>query len=183
MSKLIARFVIETLISSKTRIKLLLKFFLNSETRAHLRSLAEEYNESTNAIRLELNKLEEAKLLLSEMKGNKKVFGANVKHPLFLDLSSIIMKYVGIDKIIASIVENLGEVQKVYLTGAFALGINSDLIEMIIVGDIDKKYLIALIKKGEKLVKKKLKIVVFSQDEYVASDFSDKTKFLLCWDN
>ena len=175
--------MIETLISSKTRIKLLLKFFLNSETRAHLRSLADEYNESTNSIRLELNRLEDAKLLLSEMQGNKKVFGANVKHPLFSDLSNIIMKYVGIDKIISSIVENLGKVQKVYLTGDFALGINSDLIEMIIVGDIDKKYLIELIKKGEKLVKKKLKIIVFSQQEFVASDFSDKKKFLLCWDN
>ena len=55
--------MIETLISSKTRIKLLLKFFLNSNTTAYLRSLESEFGESTNAIRIELNRLEEAGML------------------------------------------------------------------------------------------------------------------------
>ena len=52
--------MIETLISSKTRIKLLLKFFLNSNTTAYLRGLEEEFGESTNSIRLELNRFEKA---------------------------------------------------------------------------------------------------------------------------
>lgn len=57
--------MIEALISSKTRIKLLLKFFLNSSNRAYLRGLEEEFGESTNAIRLELNKLEKAGMVSS----------------------------------------------------------------------------------------------------------------------
>ena len=55
--------MIETLISSKTRIKLLLKFFLNSNTTSYLRSLESEFGESTNAIRVELNRLENAGML------------------------------------------------------------------------------------------------------------------------
>ena len=51
--------MIEVLISSKTRIKLLLKFFLNSNSKAYLRGLEQEFAESTNAIRVELNKFEE----------------------------------------------------------------------------------------------------------------------------
>ena len=58
--------MLDSLITSKTRIKLLLKFFLNSSMKAYLRGLAEEFGESTNAIRLELNHLEEAGLLKSE---------------------------------------------------------------------------------------------------------------------
>jgi predicted transcriptional regulator len=64
--------MIETLISSKTRVKLLMKFFLNSSTTAYLRSLEEEFGESTNGIRLELNKFEKAGFIDSETQGNKK---------------------------------------------------------------------------------------------------------------
>jgi DNA-binding transcriptional regulator PaaX len=64
--------MIETLISSKTRIKLLLKFFLNSNTTAYLRSLEEEFGESTNSIRIELNRFEKAGFLASHSQANKK---------------------------------------------------------------------------------------------------------------
>ena len=75
--------MIDTLISSKTRIKLLLKFFLNSNNKAYLRNLEEEFGESTNAIRIELNRFEQAGMLTSLSEGNKKVFSANTRHPLF----------------------------------------------------------------------------------------------------
>ena len=63
--------MIDTLISSKTRIKLLLKFFLNSNNKAYLRNLEEEFGESTNAIRIELNRFEQAGMLTSLSEGNK----------------------------------------------------------------------------------------------------------------
>ena len=63
--------MIETLISSKTRIKLLLKFFLNSSNSSYLRGLESEFGESSNSIRLELNKLEKAGLLKSNQEGTK----------------------------------------------------------------------------------------------------------------
>jgi DNA-binding transcriptional ArsR family regulator len=106
--------MIETLISSKTRIKLLLKFFLNSETKSYLRHLESEFGESTNAIRLELNKLEEAGMLNSQFEGNKKIYQANKQHPLFNDINSIILKYTGIDWIVEYLVKRLGDVKKVY---------------------------------------------------------------------
>ena len=37
--------MLDSLITSKTRIKLILKFFLNPETRAYLRGLSEEFGE------------------------------------------------------------------------------------------------------------------------------------------
>jgi DeoR/GlpR family transcriptional regulator of sugar metabolism len=75
--------MLEALITSKTRIKLLLKFFLNPSTSAHLRGLATEFNESSNAIRLELNRLEDAGMLTTVSEGNKKLFQVNKKHALF----------------------------------------------------------------------------------------------------
>jgi DNA-binding GntR family transcriptional regulator len=51
------------LISSKTRIKLLVRFFFNPQTRSYLRELAKEFNVSTNSVREELNQLTKTKLL------------------------------------------------------------------------------------------------------------------------
>ena len=92
--------MIETLISSKTRVKLLMKFFLNSNNRSYLRNLEEEFGESTNGIRLELNKFEKAGFLESVAEGNKKMFKANAKHPLFKDIHSILLKMTGLDHVI-----------------------------------------------------------------------------------
>ena len=142
--------MIETLISSKTRIKLLLKFFLNSRTTAYLRGLESEFGESTNAIRLELNRFEEAGMLTSNMQGNKKIFRANTQHPLFDEIHSIIRKQIGLDHIVETVVERLGDVEQVYLAGQFARGIDSQIIDLIFIGNIDKMYLINLIEKAEK---------------------------------
>ena len=84
--------MIEALISSQTRIKLLLKFFLNSKTKAYLRGLESEFGESTNAIRLELNRFEKAGMLSSEIEGNRKFFTANTAHPLYRELHNIVLK-------------------------------------------------------------------------------------------
>ena len=71
--------MLDTLITSKTRIKLLLKFFLNSNSSSYLRGLESEFGESSNAIRLELNKFEKAGLLTTTTNGNKKMFKADRK--------------------------------------------------------------------------------------------------------
>ncbi len=173
--------MIETLISSKTRIKLLLKFFLNSNTTAYLRGLENEFGESTNAIRLELNRLEKAGMLSSCLDGNKKIFRANTKHSLFKDIHSIVLKQVGIDKIIENVIKRLGEVEKVFLTGDFAQGKDSSIIDLIFVGDIKKEYLINLIEKVERLIHRKIRYIIYDEAEWIDIQigFNHKAIFLL----
>ena len=50
----------------------LLNFFLNPKNSAYLRGLSEELEESTNAVRLELNRLESENMLYSNKVGKKK---------------------------------------------------------------------------------------------------------------
>ncbi|MEZ5021697.1 MAG: hypothetical protein R2728_00285 [Chitinophagales bacterium] len=114
--------MLEALITSKTRIKLLLKFFLNPNTSAYLRGLATEFDESSNAIRLELNRLEEAGMIKSIPLGNKKIFQVNKKHVLYNSVQQIVRKYVGVNQIMANIVKGLGNLQLAYLSGDIAKG-------------------------------------------------------------
>jgi predicted nucleotidyltransferase len=164
--------MIEALISSKTRIKLLLKFFLNSNNTGYLRSLESEFGESSNAIRVELNRFEEAGMLSSFNKGNRKYFQANTKHPLYNEMNSIIRKQFGIDKIIENIIESLGNVERVYVAGALAKGLDSKIIDLIFVGDINKEYLIKLIEKVENLIFRKIRYVVYESGKATYNEFS-----------
>ncbi len=120
--------MLNSLITSKTRVKLLLKFFLNSDNKSYLRNLEQEFGESSNAIRVELNRLEEADLLRSEVSGNKKYFCANTSHPLFKDINNIVRNSVGIDQLIERVINQVGNLEVAYITGEFAKGIHKLLI-------------------------------------------------------
>jgi hypothetical protein len=160
--------MLDTLISSKTRLKLLLKFFLNSKSSAYLRGLECEFGESTNAIRLELNRFESAGLLETHMKGNKKIYQANIKHPIFPDIQNILKKFIGIDQIVDKILSRLGEIEKVYITGDFANGKDSQVIDlMIIANHLDRSYLSDLIEKTERLIHRKIRYINMLSEEFL----------------
>ena len=172
--------MIESLITSKTRIKLLLKFFLNRETKSYLRSLESEFDESSNSIRVELNKLEVAGLLQSSFAGNKKLFFANTSHPLFNDINNILKKMVGIDQIIEKITSQIGDLQAAYLTGDFATGLDSQIIDMVLIGNkLDRELIDALIFKAEKFISRPIKYIILSQEELIRV-FKNKP-VLLIW--
>jgi len=175
--------MIETLISSKTRIKLLIKFFLNSSNTAYLRNLEEEFGESTNGIRLELNKFEKAGFLDSFFEGNKKIFKANTKHPLFEDINRILMKMVGVEYVMEYILQRVGDLDKIYLTGKLAKGQNADTIDLILIGsNLNEEFLIEQIQKAEKKIKKKIHCDIFSSDKFEKDTLKEQgTKPLLLW--
>ncbi len=158
--------MIDTLISSKTRIKILLKFFLNGNSVSYLRGLEEEFGDSTNAIRLELNKFEKAGFLTSYTEGNKKFFKANQKHILFKDIQNMLLKIVGIDHLVKYVMEHIGNLERVYLVGRLAKGLESDIIELVFVGDINKPYLVELIDKAEAKLHKKITFICYKPEEF-----------------
>lgn len=171
--------MLETLITSKTRVKLLLKFFLNPDTSAYLRGLETEIGDSSNAIRLELNRFEKAGMLTSFEEGNKKMFKANATHPLFKEVTALVKKYVGIDVLILNIVNRLGDLQKVYLTGDLAKGIDAQIVDLVLIGSIDKNFLVHLIEKAEMLLNKKIRFVIYSPTEAHSYSFVREENLLL----
>lgn len=158
--------MLNSLITSQTRIKLLKKFFLNRSTKAYLRGLESEFGESSNAIRIELNRFEEAGLLNSIKDGNKKVYQSNPGHPLYKDIHNLILKETGIDRVIDKVIHRIGHLLSVYLTGDFACGKDSQVIELILIGaNIDREYLARKVAQAEELVGRKVSFIVLEPDE------------------
>ncbi|MGZ3902040.1 MAG: ArsR family transcriptional regulator [Bacteroidia bacterium] len=160
-----------------------MKFFLNSSTTAYLRSLEEEFGESTNGIRLELNKFEKAGFIESHTEGNKKLFKANTEHPLFKDINSIVLKLTGLNHIIDYIVQRIGDLHKVYLVGKLANGQNTNIIDIVVVGnDINISFLIEQIQKAEKKIGKKIRYVYYTTEEFSVNKIKEPgTHPLLLW--
>ncbi|MBW1712935.1 MAG: winged helix-turn-helix transcriptional regulator [Deltaproteobacteria bacterium] len=164
------------LVTSNTRIKLLVRFFANPKATCYLRGLADEFNLSTNSVREELNRLSEAKLLTSQRNGREVHYRANAKHPLFNELLSMVQKALGIDQIIQNVINRLGDLEKALLVGDYAQGRDSGIIDLILVGQVDQTSLLDLVPKTEKYIKRKIRTLVLTPEEYrgLARQFETK---------
>jgi len=174
--------MLETLITSKTRIKLLTKFFLNPKAKAYLRGLEDSFRESSNAVRLELNRFEHAGLLSSAMEGNRKVYIANTKHPLYPDIHNILRKHHGIDRAVEEVTKRLGQIEQIWLSGEFAKGNVSATIDLLLVGSvINQDYLEQLIIKASNLISRTINLTLFTPTSFaeMKSEIKETDIFLL----
>ena len=155
--------MLESIITSKTRLNLLVKFFVNIANRGYLNSLANEFGESTNSVRKELNNLTKAGYLVKKDSNNKVIYSANVNHPMFDILQSIVRKHLGIEDIVSRVLDKIGSIKKIVLLGDYAEGIDSGIIDVLIVGsDIDKNYLDEIQLRIEKEIKRKVNFLISS---------------------
>ena len=156
------------LISSKTRIKLLVKFFFNSNIHSYLRELAKEFDVSSNAVREELNQLTKTGLLSAQKNGRQIHYKANTEHPLFPELKSMVYKAMGIDQVIDGIVNRLGDLEQAYIIDDYAEGKDTGIIDLLLVGSIDQYHLNDLSRKTERYIKRKIRSLVLSHEEHEA---------------
>jgi len=154
------------LITSKTRLKLLTRFFLNQSVDGYLQGLSKELDENTNSIRLELNRLEKAGLLTSKTKGRRKLYSVNTTHPLTSDLTSIVHKVSGIDALVERVTANLPSLEQVWVCGDLSRGLQSEYIEAILIGaDLDRSYIKRLTEKTQSLMGKTIMVKVEEEIE------------------
>jgi predicted transcriptional regulator len=142
-----------------------MKFFLNPGTRAYLRELASEFDESTNSVRVELNRLSKAEIISSENVGRTIEYRANEEHSLYNELQSLVRKYAGIDKLVETLIKKLGDVKTAYLVGDYAQGIDSGLIDIILIGKINKMELDRIAERRSKDISRKIRPMVVTIKE------------------
>lgn len=161
--------VLDRFFSGKIRVALLTKLILNPVSKVYLRGLERDLGVSSNTVRLELNKLQEMRLIQVQEEGKNskmKYYMVNQEHPMFQSLRGVIMHFAGLDQIIDQIIKKLGNLDQVFLTGELAEGNNSPFVDLVVVGNVDREYLYQLIEKVEPLIKKKVRVAVFGKDEF-----------------
>ena len=165
------------LITSKTRLRLLIKFFISQANRGYLNGLATEMGESTNSIRKELNHLYDAGYLSKVKNENKIEYQANSKHPLFEVLRKVVLKHLGLEDVVENVLNRMGNVQKIILVGDYAQGNDTGNIEVFLIGkDLNMEYISQLEEKIEKLIKRKVSF-------YLASKFLSERKNIILYEN
>ena len=166
--------MLEELITSKTRLRLLLRFFISQANRGYLNGLAKETGESTNSIRKELNHLQLAGYLEKLKVNNKVEYRANTKHPLFEVLQKVVYKHLGLEDVVENVLKRMGNVEKIILVGDYAQGNDSGFIEVFLIGKgLNMNYISQLEDKIEKLIKRKISF-------YLASKFkADRSNIIL----
>ena len=169
--------MLEELITSKTRLRLLLRFFISQANRGYLNGLATEMGESTNAIRKELNHLQGAGYLEKVKVDNKVEYKANTKHPLFEVLQKVVFKHLGLEEVVETVLERMGNVEQIILVGDYAMGNDSGLIEVFLIGQaLNMDYIAQLEDKIEKLIKRKVSF-------YLASKFLAERPHIIIFNN
>ena len=145
--------MLNSLITSRTRLRMLIKFFVSAANNGYLNGLAAEFNESTNSIRKELNNLSAAGYLLKSKENNRVIYNANTSHPMFAILQKIVRQHLGLEQIVETVIERIGDVDQIALVGEYSRGIDSGNIEIIINGnEFNKDYLKNIKPKIEKKI-------------------------------
>ena len=169
--------MLNQLITSKTRLRLLIKFFISQANRGYLNGLATEFNESTNAIRKELNHLSKAGYLEKYKENNKVEYKANISHPMFDMLQKVVFKHLGLEEIVERVLDQMGEVDKILLIGDCAKGLDTGIINVVLVGKkLNTEYIEGLEAKIEEMIERKVNF-------YLATKEKPHQKNILLYEN
>jgi hypothetical protein len=173
--------VFSGLITSKLRVRVLMRLFLNPDRQAYLRELASEFGASSGQVQEELRNLSEARLLVSTRNGRQVLYRANDEHPLFPELQSMVRKALGMDHILDSILRRLGNLEEAFLLDDYAEGKDTGIIDLLLIGSIDRRNLADLVGKAERYVGRRIRTLVMSPEEYarLAPSLSRRPRLLL----
>ena len=107
---------------------------------------------------------------------------ANTDHPLFPELKSMVSKVMGIDQVIDGIVNRLGDLERAYLIDDYAEGKDTGIIDLMLVGNIDQYHLNDLSRKTERYIKRKIRSLVLTRQEYndLLPELERRPRVLIC---
>ncbi|MEW6592974.1 MAG: nucleotidyltransferase domain-containing protein, partial [Candidatus Hadarchaeota archaeon] len=150
--------MLESIMGSKTRVRVMALFLLNPDRKLYVRELARKTGANINSVRRELNKLESIGLLKSEVVANMKYYTVDRKMPIYDELKSMFLKTEGIGEMIKNNLSLLGDIKLAFIYGSFAKGkeqLKSD-VDLMIVGKVDERKLVPLVKKLEERLSREI---------------------------
>lgn len=167
--------MLDDLITSKSRIKLLKVFLSDPFNMFHVRGLVRETKDEINAVRRELSLLEKKGILTKEPRANRIYYSLSKNYPYHSDLLKIGAKAIGLG---AEIIKNrvkLGKVKYAMFSGKFIKREKTkpDEIDLLIVGTVVLPEIALLVREEEKRLGTEINYTVMTEEEF---DFRKKRR-------
>ncbi len=164
---------------SKVRVKLLQVFFSQPDKPCYGRQLSRRLGEQINAIRRELENLQEIGLLKSEKRGNRIYFYLNKDFIHYEALLLLVLKTTDLGQAIIKNQSRLGKIKWVFFSKNFAqhLPVDKEEIDIFFVGEVIMPELSALVAQEEKKREREINYSVMDEAEF-RFRYSGKDPFL-----
>lgn len=160
--------MLQDLIISKTRVKLLNLYLQNPGKIYHVRELVRQVNEEINAVRRELAHLEKHGFVSKETRGNRLYYEFKKDHPLYYDLLKLVARTSGLGGDVLKNKAKIGRIKFVMFSGRFVRGIKGepDDIDILVVGTIVLPELALLVRSEEARRGTEINYTVMAPEEF-----------------
>ena len=174
--------MIEHLFGSKTRVKLLHLFLTNPNRSFYVREITRKIDEQINSVRRELSNMLSIGVIKSDTSGNKLYYEVNQKYQHYDALRSMFTaKSTKKEKVVSKAgndlserISKIGSVELAVLTGTFVREPSLP-IDMLIVGNVNKRELEKLIAELEQEEGREIRYALMSKEDFdYRLDLSDR---------
>lgn len=186
--------MLETLLGSRLRAKVLGWLFTHPDERYFVRQLTALLGEDSTNLSRELSRLEKTGILVSTTEGRQKYYQANRRSPVFDELHGLMLKTVGLADVIKKALQpRAGDIRLAFIFGSVAGRVENRFsdIDLLVVGDISFGEVVDLVSGAEEALNREVNAVVYtaaefnkrlSEDHYFVNDILSGDKILLIGD-
>lgn len=159
---------LQDFIVSRVRVKLLKQFLTDPSEMYYVRQLTRSTKEEINAIRRELQRLEQIGFLKSENRGNRLYYYPNTRYDFYPDFINLVAKTTGLGLAIRKNRTKIGKIKFAVLSGKFARKAERDPneVDLLVVGTIIIPELSRLVQAEEKTRNAEINYTVMSLEEF-----------------
>lgn len=160
--------MLQDLVISKVRVKLLETFFSHPTEMFYVRDLVRRTDEEINAIRRELSHLEKAGVLKKEPRANRLYYQLEKTYLFYPEILRIVAKTTGLGKEVLKKKNKIGRLSFVLFSEKFVNFVKreADDVDILVVGEVVLPELAALIRTEETQRDKEINYTVMSLEEF-----------------
>jgi DNA-binding transcriptional ArsR family regulator len=160
--------MLNDLFLSKVRVKILELFFGEPERIFYVREIVRSVSEQINAVRMELNRMEEVGLLTSEWRANRKYYSLRKEYVFSDELLRLVNKTTGLGGNLIREKVRLGKIRYAMLSGSYVRGLKPgpNDVELLLVGVVVLPELSRIVKEQEAKLGREINYTVMSEDEF-----------------
>jgi predicted nucleotidyltransferase len=160
--------VLDKLITSSARVKVIKLLLLNEDQRYYQREIAELAGLPVRAVQREGAKLAEIGLLRRIEDGNRIYFQANPACPIFPELKRILLKTVALEFLLSESLSQDGDIEVAFIYGSYAANqetITSD-VDLFVIGSVLSRELSAAVRPVQADIQREINYHLVTPQEF-----------------